>query len=303
MWGERLGRARDGLRGLRSRAEGLAERLPGLLVEAERVAATVAQGVHGRRRTGIGETFWQFRTYQPGDDARGIDWRQSARADQTYFVREQEWEAAESVWLWCDTSASMRFRSQASREGKQERALLLALALAALLVRAGERVALLGSGHPPAGGRFGLERLFEGLERALDQGQSLPPAEPLPGFARLVLLSDFYAPLASWQARLRAFDGGGRSAALLQIVDPMEEELAVGGRVLFEGPEAEGRRLIGQVEAIRQDYRRLFEAHRGALRDLCQRRGWRFAVHRTDRSGAAGLLGLYEMLAPSARAR
>ncbi len=48
---------------LRQRAEALAATLPPLLVAAERVAATVAQGVHGRRRAGMGESFWQFRRY------------------------------------------------------------------------------------------------------------------------------------------------------------------------------------------------------------------------------------------------
>jgi uncharacterized protein (DUF58 family) len=105
----------------------------------------------------MGETFWQFRAYQAGDAAGEIDWRQSARS-RGLFVREQEWEAAESVWLWCDLSRSMSFRSGQALPPKWERAALLALALASLLVRGGERVALLGAGPRPAGGRFGLEQ-------------------------------------------------------------------------------------------------------------------------------------------------
>ena len=116
---------------LRHCAEQLAAPLPPLLVAAERVAATVAQGVHGRRRVGSGETFWQFRRYQSGDPAAAIDWRQSAKS-QRLFVRETEWEAAQSVWLWRDASPSMRYRSRAARAEKIERASLLALALAVL---------------------------------------------------------------------------------------------------------------------------------------------------------------------------
>ena len=48
------------------RAEALGARLPPLLVAAERVAATVAQGVHGRRRVGQGDSFWQFRRFVAG---------------------------------------------------------------------------------------------------------------------------------------------------------------------------------------------------------------------------------------------
>src|SRR5512134_1785563 len=143
------------LTGLHQQAEALADRLPPLLVAAERVAATVAQGVHGRRRVGTGETFWQFRPYQPGDSTSRIDWRQSARTAQL-FLRDQEWEAAESVWLWADRSASMAYQSAASGSTKGERALLLVLALASLLTRAGERIALLGARRRPAGGRVGM---------------------------------------------------------------------------------------------------------------------------------------------------
>ena len=124
--------------------------LPPLLVAAERVAATVAQGVHGRRRVGQGETFWQFRHYQPGDAASRIDWRESAKSQRLY-VRETEWEAAQSVWLWRDASPSMDYASASRRlPTKRERAeLILRWRSPRLLVRGGERVTLLGSG--PAG--------------------------------------------------------------------------------------------------------------------------------------------------------
>src|ERR1700687_6100577 len=94
------------------RGEALAATLPPLLVAAERIATTVAQGVHGRRRVGQGETFWRFRQYQPGDAAGRIDWRESAKSQRIY-VRETEWEAAQSVWLWRDGSASMDYSSAA----------------------------------------------------------------------------------------------------------------------------------------------------------------------------------------------
>jgi len=96
-----------------SRAEHLASRFPPLMVAAERVATTVAQGVHGRRRVGQGETFWQFRDYELGDTPQLIDWRQSAKSDRV-FVRELEWEAAQSVWIWRDLSPSTDWRSSAA---------------------------------------------------------------------------------------------------------------------------------------------------------------------------------------------
>src|SRR5207248_1460060 len=119
---------------MRDRAEQAAAGLPPLLVAAERVAVTVAQGVHGRRRVGQGETFWQFRQYEPGDAAARIDWRESAKSQRLY-VRETEWEAAQSVWLWRDASSSMDYTSAGYITGaawpkKRERAELILVALA-----------------------------------------------------------------------------------------------------------------------------------------------------------------------------
>src|SRR5437016_10749190 len=91
-------------------ARSLAESLPRLILEARRIAATIIHGLHGRRRAGSGENFWQYRLFMSGEPAARIDWRRSARDDNLY-VREQEWEAAHTVWIWPDRSPSMIFRS------------------------------------------------------------------------------------------------------------------------------------------------------------------------------------------------
>ena len=282
-----------GLAEARRGAEVLAERLPPLLVAAERVAATVAQGVHGRRRVGIGETFWQFRSYQPGDSLDMVDWRQSARSDHV-FVRELEWEAAESVWFWIDRSAQMTYGSRRGEPPKLERAMVLGLALAALLVRAGERVALLGS--RATGGRIALERMMQGLaEPGHDDG--LPPAEPLPRYCRLVLIGDFIRPLPEIEARVRGFVAGSVRGHLLQVLDPAEETLPFAGRVLFEGMDGGARSLISRVEGVRGEYLDRLEAHRLALSDAARKAGWSFGTHRTDHPPETALLALYNALA------
>ncbi|HET6521086.1 MAG TPA: DUF58 domain-containing protein [Geminicoccaceae bacterium] len=280
----------------RHRAEQLAARLPPLLVAAERVAATVAQGVHGRRRVGVGETFWQFRPYQPGDSAGRIDWRQSARSVQL-FLRDQEWEAAESVWLWRDGSPSMDYRSEPAGRTKLDRAIVLLLALASLLTRGGERVALLGGRGRPIGGRAGMEALCRGLVEPHARLVSLPATEPLPRYARLVLIGDFLTPIDELRARLRDYVAMGVRGHLLQVLDPAEETLPFAGRVRFEGPEDEGSTLIGNVGGVRATYTERLEAHRAALRDLARSFGWTCAVHRTDHPPEPALLALYVALA------
>ena len=290
----------DRLTGLRHDAEHDASRLPALLTEAERIALTVHQGTHGRKRPGPGETFWQFRAYEPGEAAHRIDWRQSARSQQLY-VRELEWEAAQSVWIWVDRSHSMQFRTGNERPFKSDRAIVLALALVSLLTRAGERVALLGSGRRPQHGRFGQNRFFEDLSASAGEHAQLPPGIELPPHARLVILSDFLSPPEETIERLRHFAHQGAHAVCLQINDPAEESLPFEGRILFEGLENDGSALFGQTGAVRERYQRLFLAQRDSLRAETSRLGWTFGVHRTQIPATSGLLFLHQALGPKTK--
>ena len=284
---------------LQHRAEQLAAALPPLLVAAERVAATVAQGVHGRRRVGQGETFWQFRQYQPGDPVPRIDWRESAKSQRLY-VRETEWEAAQSVWLWRDTSASMDYASSPALATKRRRADILVLALAALLIRGGERVALLGTGVPPASGRAVLNRLALTLERPVP-GANLPAFEPLPRYGQLVMAGDLLAPLEEIHKVVGRFAANGLRGHLLQVLDPAEETLPFMGRVRFEGFEHEDPLLISRVETVRDDYHKRLAQQREGLAAIARSTGWSFGMHRTDRPPHTALLALYGALAEPRR--
>jgi uncharacterized protein (DUF58 family) len=274
------------------RAEALAATLPPLMVAARRVAATATQGVHGRRRVGAGETFLQFRRYHPGDPAQRIDWRRSARSHRVY-VRQTEWEAAQTVWLWRDASPSMAWRATARGTTKRERADLLLLALASLLARGGEHMALIGGGSGPAARQAALHRLVLSLEGSPASDEGLPPVEPLPRYGRLVLFGDLLAPIDDIKAVMTAYAARGLQGHWLQILDPAEETLPFGGRVRFEGLEDDGEALIGRVEDIRDRYRRRLDAHREAISAHARALGWTFAVHHTDGPPQPALLGLY----------
>src|SRR5204862_6921174 len=125
----------------------LAATLPRLSRGGGRIAATVIHGLHGRKRAGPGENFRQYRRFRSGEPARRVDWRRSAR-DEHLYVREQEWEAAHTVWLWPDRSPSMAFASRKARDSKLERGLIVTFALAELLVAGGERVGIPGLMNP-----------------------------------------------------------------------------------------------------------------------------------------------------------
>jgi uncharacterized protein (DUF58 family) len=293
---------------LRDRAAQAAAALPPLLVAAERVAATVAQGVHGRRRVGQGETFWQFRQYQPGDPATRIDWRESAKSERLY-IRETEWEAAQSVWLWRDPSASMDYTSAgyiagAAWPSKRDRADLILVALADLLVRGGERLTLLGSGVAPMTGRVALGRLAQLIERdagAASAAASLPAFEPLPRSGQLVLIGDFLAPLDAVNTAVTRFAAAGLKGHLLQITDPAEEDLPFAGRVRFAGVEEAEEVVISRVETVRADYALRFRRHREGLADIARAVGWTLGYHRTDRPPHLALLALHAALAADRR--
>ncbi len=280
---------------LRHRAEQIAATLPPLLVAAERVAATVAQGVHGRRRVGQGETFWQYRHYDLGDQPQSIDWRQSAKSDMV-FVRELEWEAAQSVWIWRDTSASMNWTSDRNHQTKRDRADLLTLALAVLLMRGGEHVALLDSGLRPSASRANLTKIATLIDSAKQASNNLPPSLPLPRSAQVVFISDFLTPLDDIAKALRYYGESGQRGTLLQVLDPAEESLPYDGRVRFDGLEEEPSWLVSKVQAVRGDYARRMQAQRDGLRDICRALGWGFDFHHSNEPPQAALLGLYTTL-------
>ncbi|EKV26607.1 Putative membrane protein [Caenispirillum salinarum AK4] len=282
---------------LQSRAEAAAGVLPPLMVRAERVAATVAPGIHGRRRAGPGDQFWQYRRYQPGDAVSVIDWRQSARGDPLY-VREREWSAAQTVLMWCDRSASMDFRSADTLPTKRERAELLAMALAALLNRGGERIGLLAPGAPPPGlGRKALSGMADALERAPHGGHAdwprLIAGAPIGRHGSVVLFGDFLDVPERMEETLRALASQGLRGHLVQVVDPAEESLPFKGRIRFAGPEDEGDLLIARTEDVREAYIRRFQAQREAVSHLCRSLTWSFAVHHTDQPPQVPLLALH----------
>ncbi len=279
------------------RAESLGSRLPPLLVAAQRVAATVAQGVHGRRRVGQGDSFWQYRPFLPGDAQTRIDWRASGKSDRA-FVRETEWEAAQSVFLWRDGSPSMAWRSGAAVPEKRERAELLLLALGALLLRGGERVRLLGGPARLRGGRAALDGLADALAE-LPAGGGMPDAAPVPRNASVVLIGDFLSPLEDIRSVVAGLAALPVSGHLMQVLDPAEALLPYTGRVRFRGLKQESDAVVPRVEGIRTGYAEALAKQQRGLADLCFTAGWSFGVHRTDHPPEAALLGLYTAMSPA----
>ncbi len=278
----------------RGQAPPLAESMPRLILEARRIAATVIHGLHGRRRAGPGENFWQYRRFISGEPARRVDWRRSAR-DEHLYVREREWEAAHTVWIWADRSPSMVFRSSLAQESKLERTLVVAFALAEILVQAGERV-----GMPllmrPTGSRNVLDKMANAIVHDVTARASLPLAFGSSSLAEIVVISDFWSSIAEIRNTLAQLAGTGAHGHLVQIVDPAEETFPYAGRVEFIEPEGAGSITAGRAEAWKGDYQSLVARHRLEIRTEADKNGWSFAIHRTDRPATELLLALHARL-------
>ncbi|MDB5595841.1 MAG: hypothetical protein JWM36_2802 [Hyphomicrobiales bacterium] len=272
----------------------LARRLPSLIVAAKEVAATVMHGVHGRRRAGAGETFWQFRPFVFGESTTRIDWRRSARDDRIY-VREREWEAAHTVWIWCDRSPSMGYVSSLALQPKIDRALMLGLALADLLVRGGERVGIPGLTRAMASRNIVellAERMVEESRRPGYAAAELPPADALAPRTQAVVISDLLSDPDDVSATIRGLASRGALGHLVMIADPVEETFPFRGHTEFRDVDSTARLRVGEAESFRDDYVKRLAIHRDALRLAASARGWSFAVHRTDRPASEALLSL-----------
>jgi uncharacterized protein (DUF58 family) len=274
----------------------LAERMPRLILEARRVSTTLAHGLHGRRRAGPGESFWQFRPFVTGEAAARIDWRRSARDDRLY-VREREWEAAHNIWFWIDRSASMGFASSLAQAPKVERALVLGLALADALVEGGERTGLLGLTRATAS-----RRIVETMAQALvSDGAGLeadaPPRATTGRFDEAILISDFLVPLDEVRASVEAIAGSGTRGHLVAIADPVEETFPFAGQAVLHDLESGLSVNVGDAASWGEAYRTRIAAHRDGLAEIARARGWTLTLHRTDRPASEAALRLLTLLA------
>ncbi|WP_386624290.1 DUF58 domain-containing protein [Sulfitobacter geojensis] len=280
---------------LRATAEDQAARLPALLARAEHLAGAVLLGAHGRRRSGVGDDFWQYRPAQQGDSRRMIDHRRSAMGDQE-FVREREWQIAQSVMLWVDQGASMRFSSDKDLEEKADRARVLGLALAILLLRGGERVGLTGTRLPPRTGNPQVLRLAEMFCQDDDTDYSPPEHRAMIPHARAVFISDFMGDLDGVQTALTKAADRGVRGVIYHVLDPSEEVFPFTGRTIFESVGGTLRHETLKANDLKGRYLARLAERKAELQRLCALTGWQYGLHHTNTSAQSALLWLYGAL-------
>lgn len=284
---------------LREQAERLGAALPPLIVAAEHLANSVLAGAHGRRRPGPGAEFWQYRA--AADTPGRIDWRRSARGDET-FVRQTEWQAARAVALWVDPGAAMGFTGAKGRETKGERARLLALALGLLLLRGGERVGLAHPDHPPRAGQSQAARVTLAMAADPDTVEhGTPDLRATPPGGHAVLISDFLGDLAPLRAALATAEQRHLRGLIVQVLDPVEEAFPFDGRTRFESMSGHLAWESLRAGELRAAYQARLAARKDELATLARHAGWQTTVLHTDQPATAGLLWLYHALGDRSR--
>ena len=186
----------------------------------------------------------------------------------------------------------MAFASREARDSKLERGLIVAFALAELLVAGGERVGIPGLLNPTASLNV-IDKMAEAMLHDETTRASLPPSFVPSSLAEVVVLSDFWSPIAEITTMLAGLASSGAHGTMIQVVDPAEESFPYSGRVEFVEPEAGSVITAGRAESWASDYVARVALHRDQIRAETNRLDWLFSTHTTSRSAAELLLFLH----------
>ncbi len=249
-------------------------RLKRLSLTTRRLTGVHGFGAHASSNKGAGIEFAQYRSYEPGDDPRGIDWKLYARSDK-FFIREAEQEGAASIWILIDASASM---NQADRHtpdwSRFDAAKILAMCIAQLALQQGDRFGwiVLGGAGPvmaePRAGRAQNDRLQVDLARSSPQGK-IPDAARLGSLWERIAPRDLVLFLSDCfdergVAEIERLAGAGREVLAVQLLTVEERDFPFEGGFRFRDQEDEAE-LIGDGKALREDYLARFAKARAGL--------------------------------------
>ena len=242
-----------------------------LHLAARTVVDGLMLGIHRSQRAGAGLEFNQFRSYQPGDDLRRVDWKLYARSDR-FFIRESEAETSVAVRIVLDATASMLPVFDYAR--------FLAASLALLAHRQGDAVGLVTLSE----GALGVirpARQQQHFHRLLHQLEGLSAAGSWPDWPRIeaaltadgsrglvVLLSDLHERGAEIRSAARRLAAGRHDVLVLHLKTRDEVEFPWEGSTVFEESET-GRRVELDAGPARAGYLREMEREdRGLRHDL-----------------------------------
>lgn len=268
----------------------LVERLNHIEMSARRVVEGSTVGLHKSPVKGASVEFRQHRFYVPGDEPRRLDWRVLARTDRPY-IKEYDEETNLRCVVMLDGSGSM---SYARHHGsKFDAAARIVASLAYVMLRQTESVGLatfaekLESYLPPHSVSTQLSRIIELLERTDVGGQSDLPAavesiaNRLERRSLIIVVSDFFAPLANIRKAFARLNYDRHETLLLQVIDPDEEEFPFRNWSRFRGLEGE-EPLLAEPAVVKKMYMDNFKRHQAELVESCRTMRVEHYLYRTD---------------------
>ena len=281
---------------MRLKAEELSNKIPSLYVKADRIANTIWEGMHNRNKDGLGDNFWQFRKYEYGDPAHLIDWKKTAKSNET-FIQEKELQTLQNFVIWRDTSKSMNFRSSESIDTKLYRANLFTLALTIILSKSGENIVLNGLKTELLKGGNAVNFVSNQInEKVTDSYKSSPNVNEIKNNSDVILIGDFLNNIIETEKTIKELSNRGINGIIIQILDPAERFFPYKGRINFNGLEGEKNILIGKAESVRNDYKKAIKIHIEKLEKLTTSYSWKYILDNSDQDASISLQNICNTL-------
>ena len=281
---------------MRLKAEELSNKIPSLYVKADRIANTIWEGMHNRNKDGLGDNFWQFRKYEYGDPAHLIDWKKTAKSNET-FIQEKELQTLQNFVIWRDTSKSMNFRSSESIDTKLYRANLFTLALTIILSKSGENIVLNGLKTELLKGGNAVNFVSNQInEKVTDSFKSSPNINEIKNNSDVILLGYFLNNINETEKTIKELSNRGINGIIIQILDPAERFFPYKGRINFNGLEGEKNILIGKAESVRNDYKKAIKIHIEKLEKLTTSYSWKYILDNSDQDASISLQNICNTL-------
>ena len=281
---------------MRLNAEELSNKIPSLYVKADRIANTIWEGMHNRNKDGLGDNFWQFRKYEYGDPAHLIDWKKTAKSNET-FIQEKELQTLQNFVIWRDTSKSMNFRSSESIDTKLYRANLFTLALTIILSKSGENIVLNGLKSKLLKGGNAVNFVSNQInEKVTDSYKSSPNVNEIKNNSDVILIGDFLNNIIETEKTIKELSNRGINGTIIQILDPAERFFPYKGRINFNGLEGEKNILIGKAESVRNDYKKAIKIHIEKLEKLTTSYSWKYILDNSDQEASISLQNICNTL-------
>ena len=281
---------------MRLKAEELSNKIPSLYVKADRIANTIWEGMHSRNKDGLGDNFWQFRKYEYGDPAHLIDWKKTAKSNET-FIQEKELQTLQNFVIWRDTSRSMNFRSSESIDTKLYRANLFTLTLTIILSKSGENIVLNGLKTELLKGGNAVNFVSNQInEKVTDSFKSSPNINEIKNNSDVILIGDFLNNINETEKTIKELSNRGINGIIIQILDPAERFFPYKGRINFNGLEGEKNILIGKAESVRNDYKKAIKIHIEKLEKLTTSYSWKYILDNSDQDASISLQNICNTL-------